>query len=255
MIKLERNEMPVDLEWFKFPGGEVHFKIKQLEVNGLDNLKGYWHIYCDFATSDELILVLLLADYLASEEKYLYMHYTPYARQDRQTNWGEPFSFKTFARLINSCNFNNVYVNTPHSDVTTALLNNCKVMRDDIPTKLVDIIVSPDAGAAKKNERLAFINKLPHVIATKQRDIHTGNITATKVHNDIPLEGKKLLIVDDICDGGRTFIELAKVLRLHNPAEINLHVTVGIFSQGYDTVAQHFDNISTTYRKDINNEI
>ena len=51
------------------------------------------------------------------------------------------------------------------------------------------------------------------------------------------------MIVDDTCDGGRTFIELAKVLRARNAGKIELYVTHGIFSKGLKELSEHFDCI------------
>jgi len=43
--------------------------------------------------------------------------------------------------------------------------------------------------------------------------------------------------VDDICDGGRTFIESAGLLREAYPeADIHLYVSHGIFSKGTDVL-------------------
>ena len=85
------------------------------------------------------------------------------------------------------------------------------------------------------------------ITATKVRDLKTGNILRTEIpvldqHNNL-----KYVIVDDICDGGRTFIELAKVIKDSRPtAKIYLVVTHGIFSVGFDFLVQYFDGIYTT---------
>jgi ribose-phosphate pyrophosphokinase len=83
----------------------------------------------------------------------------------------------------------------------------------------------------------------------------TGNILYTDVpgidqHNKI-----KYVIVDDICDGGRTFIEISKTIHNVRPtAEIYLVVTHGIFSSGYDELNKYFSGIFTTNSvKDIGN--
>jgi ribose-phosphate pyrophosphokinase len=57
----------------------------------------------------------------------------------------------------------------------------------------------------------------------------------------------KYVIIDDICDGGRTFVELAKAMKESRPtAKIYLIVTHGIFSAGFDTLNQYFEGIYTT---------
>lgn len=46
------------------------------------------------------------------------------------------------------------------------------------------------------------------------------------------LNDKNILIVDDICDGGATFMLLTKDLYKRGAKSINLFVTHGIFSKG-----------------------
>jgi ribose-phosphate pyrophosphokinase len=55
------------------------------------------------------------------------------------------------------------------------------------------------------------------------------------------------VIVDDICDGGRTFTEIAKAIRTQVPnARIYLVVTHGIFSAGFEELEKYFERIYTT---------
>jgi ribose-phosphate pyrophosphokinase len=108
-------------------------------------------------------------------------------------------------------------------------------------------LISPDAGSNKKIFDLAksigFTGEI--IRCDKLRDIPTGNITETIVYKD-DLNGKDCIILDDICDGGRTFIELAKVLKQKNGGKIYLVVTHGIFSAGFDQLIQQIDGIFTT---------
>jgi ribose-phosphate pyrophosphokinase len=59
---------------------------------------------------------------------------------------------------------------------------------------------------------------------------------------------KDIFIVDDICDGGRTFTEVAKAIKENKKytGKIYLVVTHGIFSAGFDFLVQYFDGIYTT---------
>ena len=96
------------------------------------------------------------------------------------------------------------------------------------------VVICPDAGAEKRIQKLG----LPYVMATKVRDAKTGNIIATRLFDEDEqgvsrVAGKDTIIVDDICEGGRTFIELAKVLKAHGAATVALYVTHGIFSKGH----------------------
>jgi len=80
------------------------------------------------------------------------------------------------------------------------------------------------------------------LIGAKDRDVKTGNITRTSITPIV--HGGNAIIVDDICDGGRTFIELAKCLK---PAcdKVYLYVTHGIFSKGLDVFDGLIDHIWT----------
>jgi ribose-phosphate pyrophosphokinase len=70
------------------------------------------------------------------------------------------------------------------------------------------------------------------------------------------LKGDDCVIVDDICDGGRTFIGIAQELKMKNAGDIYLCVSHGIFSHGFDELRKYFKKIFTTNSfKDINDEI
>jgi ribose-phosphate pyrophosphokinase len=184
------------------------------------------------------------------------MAYIPYARQDRVCQIGDAFSLKVFANLINSLNFTRVFVADAHSSVATALLDRViekpqsKYAHQMIKYNKFDYLISPDAGASKKSVEFASVLNadgwdIEVVQALKVRD-KSGNITNTNILHD-NFEGKSCLMVDDICDGGRTFIELAKIVKANGAGRIGLYVTHGIFSQGVDVLFDHeVDEIYTT---------
>jgi ribose-phosphate pyrophosphokinase len=226
-------------ESFVFSGGEVHVKV--LECGGDPTVQAILY------NTQDIITLLMLADALKRMGTPIYaLHipYFPYARQDRVCNPGEALSVKVMADLINSIEAKVVIVTDPHSDVTPALLNNVEVrtaehcgIHDIIGSKLV---ICPDAGAEKRIQKL----RVPYVMATKIRDVKTGDIIDTKLYdyeNKVP--GKDVIIIDDICDGGRTFIELAKVLKAHGAASVSLYVTHGIFSKGHAVFQRLIDDV------------
>ena len=169
----------------------------------------------------------------------------------------EAFSLKVVARLINGLGYDRVFTCDPHSDVTPALVEILHIvsqlemvrshpgLRPHFYGKLL-AIVSPDAGAIKKAFSVAKHIGLPLVTASKIRNVETGAITHTEIQNPNQVEGLDALIVDDICDGGRTFIELAKALRAQGASRVYLYVTHGIFSQGLGVFDGLIDAIFTT---------
>ena len=267
MIKLycthENEKLQIEYEVFNFPAGEVHFKIKPPTFPFTARNLSTIIFIVDIESCQDLILLKLLSDYFISygREIIIDLIYTPYSRQDRKTSYYEPFSFKTFTEILNSCHFSKVTIHDPHSDVIPALIKNCEVMTrlniimkycNDILTE-DSIIVSPDSGAMKINNEIAHNFNFNHISATKVRDVQTGEISHTELHTSLDLKDKRLIILDDICDGGRTFIELAKVLKKREPKEIHLFTTVGLYTQGLEVLDKHFDSINCFYRR-IRNE-
>lgn len=246
------------LEIASFPNNEAKIKFKRefflLSINGDIN------IYFLYENDKEILYLLFIVDFIKNEypnnDIVLFMPYVPYSRQDRLFTL-EAFTLKTFCNLINSCGFYKVYISNPHSDVTMALINNVEnvynpnnifnIVKKEVNFKLSLIkpedlkfyIVSPDVGAYKKTYKIYSDNKekiIDLIQATKVRCTDTGKILETKIVNypnkndDYPV-----IIIDDICDGGATFIEIAKLLKKQNELRaIVLYVTHGFFTRGLD---------------------
>lgn len=240
----------VEFERFQFNGGEEHVKIKE------DLRCEIILIEARLDSSSKIMQLLLMTDALRREgvlDINLLIPYVPYARQDRVMVKGEPLSIKVLCDLINQCNFHKVYTLDNHSSVTDALLNNC------IPIDITEILstffsknteksvlIAPDSGSVKKTFKIAQefgFNKI--ITCDKIRNLKTGQIVKTEVYCD-DLKGTDCFIVDDICDGGRTFIEIAKILKTKNCGKIHLFVSHGIFSQGSKVFEGLIDHIATT---------
>ena len=107
-------------------------------------------------------------------------------------------------------------------------------------------LLAPDAGARKRVQQLAKKLDIDHIaFADKVRDTKTGRISGTSVSNDLP--HLPILVVDDICDGGRTFVELGKALAEVSQQPRYLYVTHGIFSKGFEELNLYYQRIFTAY--------
>ncbi len=265
ILNLDPNFKPVageeiQFQSFTFSGGEPHIKI---DPNCINNEKvTITHRLNSF---NDLGLLCLAVDALRRMDtkiEKLIIPYFPSARQDRVMISGEPLSVKVYADIINNLQIEKVVVFDAHSEVTPALLNNCQVISNHrFIEKIVTTIgnnvklISPDGGALKKIYKVSeFLGGVEVVECSKSRDVKTGKLTGFKVYND-NLEGKDCLIVDDICDGGGTFIGLATELKNKNAGKLYLAVSHGIFSKGFDSLTC-FDKIFTTNSfKDFDNEV
>ena len=260
----------IKFESFFFSGGEPHIKI-------LDNLYGYAgdiQVTSRLTSMNDFMMLMIASEALTQVgcdgNIFLFIPYFPGGRQDRRMVLGEPLSVKVFAEFINCFDWGSVETFDNHSDVSTALLDNVMNIANHefVKKAILDIlsdrrcfsdlvIVSPDAGANKKvlklKQEVDPKNHAGLVKCDKTRDVTNGEITGFEVYTD-DLRGKHCVIVDDICDGGGTFLELAQELKKKNAGDIYLVVSHGIFSKPLKNFKGLFKKIYTTdsWRSEFN---
>lgn len=255
ILNLDQNFKPIhgdeiQFKSFIFSGGEPHIKID----SNIDKSKSITVTH-RLNSFNDLGLLCLAVDALKRMDvklESLIIPYFPAARQDRVMVKGEPLSVKVYADIINTFNFNKVIVFDAHSEVTSAVLNNCEVIPNHLfIQKVIEkigsdlLLISPDGGALKKIYKVSeFLNGIEVVECSKSRDVKTGKLTGFKVYAE-DLKGQDCLIVDDICDGGGTFIGLAQELKNKNAGKLYLAVSHGIFNKGFEDL-KCFERIFTT---------
>lgn len=248
-----------------FSDSQVYFKIDNpIQANGFDIL-----IKSRMSWNDIQVIIAAHASLREAYAKDIFLE-VPYflgGRSDRKfVLGGNNYIKDVIAPIINKLDLSHVLVHDPHSDVIEACISNLD-KKDNIelvrwaltdiykdPFSLTSdnkpfVLVSPDAGALKKIYNVA--EHLPGdteiIVASKHRDIRTGKILSTEVPIHPQHALKDFIIIDDICDGGRTFIEIAKVIKNILPdAKVYLIVTHGIFSAGFEELVEWFDRIYTT---------
>ena len=81
--------------------------------------------------------------------------------------------------------------------------------------------------------------------ASKRRDVATGKLSGFAV--DLPEGEGNYLVVDDICDGGGTFMGLADAAHASEyRATLDLFVTHGVFSKGVGPLQTRYRTVYTT---------
>jgi len=214
----------------------------------------------------------------------LYVPYFLGSRSDRKFEEGGINYLKdVIAPIINLQNYTNVSVYHPHSDVLEACINNFKkvtnysLMEFVIHDYFINInhsnisdynnvlILSPDSGALKNIYSITEHFDIPNEVkvCTKHRNIK-GELSNTNVpitHTDL---NKDIFIIDDICDGGRTFINIAKEIqaernrytyttRYETTGKLYLIISHFIGSNGLKELSEYFDMIyCTNSYSDIN---
>lgn len=253
MIKINK----VNLSTFTFPGGEVNVSVRDILIE-----QHYSHVKIKalLKSSDDIMRLILTVNAIRNMhplcEISLELPYFPYGRQDKIFKGGEALGVKVIADLINGLNLSRVIVFDPHSDITPALLNNCDVinlytlMYNHMGSNIFysfDVFFAPDTGAVKRvfnvmKQLPSYLYKKTELgLALKQRNPENGSITELSSSSDV--KDKKVLVIDDICDGGATFIALGKLLKEKGCAKASLYVTHGIFSKGLDALLEYYEDI------------
>lgn len=258
-IQLMTAQANVPIEFLQFSGGERHI---QLQPELLNQLQADTQIKASLQNSTDVMDYLLLENVLLQQSTRLSVEipYFPYARQDRVCAQGQAFSLDLITKLLNSNSEKfagqrqKIVVWDCHSQVTLELLRKNTSFQEVINIEPIQIIqqsetlmqiliadntvlICPDAGAIQRTQAIANgINPqrqqaIEVIRCEKKRDPSTGKIRTTAVDSN-DLTGKTAVITDDICDGGATFIGIAKQLRSLNCQNIILYVTHGIFSKG-----------------------
>ena len=243
-----KKEMKLEkINYSKFPCGEINIKfpdIVQKEINFVVFL----------FSSDDIMALFLIVDAVRRKHKFvseIEIAYLPYGRQDKIFNDGEPLSLRVFYILLNTLECH-IKIISPHSNLYLDKLNNYSI-EYVIPRNILSEyngIIIPDLGASSMFKMTDLTNK-EVVQIIKNRNLTTGKIKNIKAIGWFK-NSSHAIIVDDICDGGATFIKIAK---LFPDMKIDLFVTHGIFSKGLDVLKPHLNHIYCYYTRLEKNEI
>ena len=239
------------IEIIKFPAGEVTAR-----VGDVGDIESPFLIRCDFRSYDDIFVALSTANAVRHARPDVFIRllipYFPSSRQDRVTDVGHSFDAQVVAGVLSSGEFDKIVTWDAHSDVLSALFAPgifVNIPQYELLAHLVDdihnpVLISPDAGAEKKTHKLSEWLDIPMLQASKVRDIRTGALSGADIPYDSCYDDRHMVIVDDICDGGRTFLNLAVAVKAkYKPKSLHLVVTHGIFSKGKQVLLDVFDSV------------
>lgn len=266
MIKL--NGKPINI---------THFPDRTTQVWKLDFSDGY-NIEWDYENDAEIFHLAQLLDLCCEQAEWetgsvkLFMPYFPYARQDKEVRNDQTFALTTLMGILWDF-FPCLQITTVdiHSNAAYNMANSAvnewkyenfwiddrepeeheKPFINTYPKSLLeivsnyDVLIFPDEGAKNRYSKL-FDNKKYSL--TKVRNQQTGEIAHMEFDTLVDISGS-VAVVDDICDGGRTFMGVAKAMAGFKYDKFDLVVTHGIFSNAGQLecmVNDCFDKVITT---------
>lgn len=215
----------------RFPDGtsQIWKLSEELFVAKVINIEWY------FVNEGEIMHLAQINDlFRHTPRKNLYIDYLPYARQDKAISNDKTFAFLTFSKIINNMNFHEIKILDPHNvNICELTLNMFKEVK---PTEFIDntiMLLKPDAICFPDKGAKARYDWITHpwkVYGEKVRDQLTGEIKSITIHGRV--DNKNVLIIDDICDAGGTFVGCAAALKNAGAKEINLYTTHGLYTKG-----------------------
>lgn len=235
-----------------FPDGEKHVTVNEL------NRRIPVSIYCRITCADDLFCLMQVADVVNRQEMIidnLFIGYLMSMRCDRLFDIKRPFSLKLIAGIINNIGAKRVNIVEPHSLTSLMLIKDSvgvlstaeffvKELLRSKEKNLDAVVVLPDNGALN---RYQIHGRYPYIVCNKERDAETGKLLSFSVNvGETECKDKDLVLLDDLCDGGGTFIGLALKLRELAPKSLSLLVTHAIQLDGIRKVAEAYDNVYIT---------
>ena len=220
-------------EYKRFPDGELYTRI-------LDNINNEdVAIVQSIRTDSDLICLLQLIDAVeeASKTKVV-IPYLGYARQDKKFTPGEAISIRAIARSISAAGVvDTIYVVNVHNkgvlkyfDIDTKELEASSLIGDYAAQKEIahPVIIGPDAGATELTKAVASPYNFDYDVLEKRR-ISGAEVEITPI--ELSIEGKNVVIVDDIISTGGTISEATSMLKAQGANGIYVACIHGVFVQ------------------------
>lgn len=239
------------IEPTRFPDGTTQVWKLPEALLAEDHIRVDWR----FEREDEFFSIMQLRALLFQKKFFLHVPYLPFARQDKDVSNQQTFALHPFGDMINLLRCEEVTSVDVHNPDTTRLVitNFRNIEVHDIHETLItalrpDLVVFPDSGAGF---RYTYLRKHPYIVFEKDRDQATGTIRGHKLtgygNPEKLVDGANLLIIDDLCDGGATFLSIAKSVEVRaKNVKLHLFVTHGLFSKGKEILTDAGFKLYTT---------
>ena len=232
-ISRELGNAPFGIPFVKrFPDGELYVRVGG-RISGDDVV-----LVQSTRTDEDFIELILLEDAIreaGAKRLFVVIPYFGYARQDRPFFPGEPVSARTMSRHV-ELDADGVVTVDLHSTDTLRVFRKPAFEASGIPAiarllreRPVDLLVSPDKGGIERAKRMAAILDKPWMALEKRR-IDSEHVELT-LPKEVPmsLEGKHLVIVDDVISTGGTIVEAARLLKRQRVGALAAACTHGLF--------------------------
>jgi ribose-phosphate pyrophosphokinase len=226
-----------DWEPFRFADGERGYHLSETVAGQSVAVVG--SVTADPGSLFDLIALAHLLGENGAQRPVLMIPYLGYARQDRPVRSGEGSLGVVVAGLLRDLGAGRIVVLDVHSAAVRGTLGAAAVETSAIELfarhlaagGTVDTVVAPDKGARERAWELAERLAPTATVAVIEKTRPRPNVAqATRLAGDV--DGRRVLIIDDMIDTGGTICEAVRLLVAGGAKSIRVAATHGIFSQG-----------------------
>lgn len=234
---------PVDAVVKCFPDGETHVQVNE-NVRGCDVFVVQSTCYPANHNIMELCIIIDALRRASAARITAVIPFFGYARQDRKDKPRVPITSKLVANLLTTAGANRILTMDLHSPQITGFFeipvdhlfaapvfyNYIERYKSELLT-----IVSPDVGGLKLAKAYADMLMCPLAIVAKRRT-DAENVEPLCVIGEI--EGRDVLIIDDMSESGGTLVAAAKILKEKGAASVKAAVSHGVLNdKGYERLS------------------
>lgn len=229
-------------EVIQFPDGQRHIKF----LSEINRKERDTRVLCRICNAEDLFLLVQVLDVFNRHGLVpkVAISYLMGARMDRIMSFNEPFTLQIIGNILN-CYKAEIYVLEPHNEDAVKRLGWVPVF---FPWNIFGIICFPDEGAFfRYRDYWGGNSSVSMIICKKKRDPLTGKLSGFGINClDKEIEGKDVMVVDDLIDGGGTFCGIAPLIREKHPRRLQLFVCHAVQLEGIKRVADIYDGVSVT---------
>lgn len=225
----------------------THFSDGEIQVDLGESVRGYdVFVVQPLAASnqhsinDNVMELLVIIDALkraSAENINVVIPYYGYARQDRKVGTRTPITAKLLADIIEKAGAQRVLTLDLHSDqiqgfynIPVDNLNATQIIANYIQSQHINdlVVVTPDAGGTKRARKTArLLDDAPLAVIDKRRP--APNVSEI-MHILGDVEGKNVLIIDDMIDTAGTIVNAVEALKVKGAKDVYVAATHGVLS-------------------------
>lgn len=241
-----RDSKSTHFDLITYPDGQQNIKLNLEKLN----IKYPIRIKCSIKNFRELEVLLCLVEALNRSDFAIYQIDFIYLfglRSDRAFEPGMPnYAKDVLIPIIHKLKCNRIEILHPHS-LTPLISEKFNPYIHETTNNLITngayVIIGGDETA-----KISSPVEFPGFKKKRYNDTGMSLSITQEIINQIENNpGCEILIFDDLCDGGATFIAGSKILKeLYPDRKINLYITHGLFSKGIGRLLDNFDHIYCT---------